>query len=268
MMSEQAAPPAGAPAAENERRADMDGGRAAMLARIRTGLGATRAALAAEAERAPHTPPGFVHPPQEDLAAQFAEELARLEGHAHRCADAEEALETIRSILLGHAAKEAITWNIDQVDLPGLDALLDSLGVRALDGQIREGGLDRDRQLQELASAQVCISGADLAIAESGTLLLRSGAGRARLASLLAPVHIAVLQAGAIVRGLGAALALLQARHGPDIFADSSNLTLISGPSRTGDIEQTLVLGAHGPREIHVVIVGDSRASGEARQAS
>jgi L-lactate dehydrogenase complex protein LldG len=267
-MSEQASPPTGAPAAEDERRADANGGRAAMLARIRGSLGTTRAALAAEAERAPHTPPPFVHPPQDDLAAQFAEELARLEGHAHRCADAEEALETIRAILLSHAAREAITWNIDQIDLPGLNALLGSLGIRALDGRIREGDLDRGRRLQELDPAQVCISGADLAIAESGTLVLRSGPGRARLASLLAPVHIAVLYTGAIVRGQGVALALLQARHGPDIFADSSNLTLISGPSRTGDIEQTLVLGAHGPREIHVVIVGDSSASGELRQAS
>jgi L-lactate dehydrogenase complex protein LldG len=267
-MSEQGRPAAGTPPAKDERRADVNGGRESMLGRIRASLGATRAALADEAARAPHTPPPFVHPARDALVAQFAEELARLEGHAHRCADDEEALETIRAILLSHATTAAITWDRDRIGLAGLEVLLDGLGIHALDGRIRGEELDRAERLQQLDPAQVCISGADAAVAESGTLVLRSGLGRARLASILAPVHIAVLHAGEIVRGLGAALALLQERHGPDIFADSSNLTLISGPSRTGDIEQTLVLGAHGPRELHVVIIGDSDASGERRQAS
>jgi len=85
--------------------------------------------------------------------------------------------------------------------------------------------------------------------------VLRSGNGRGRLASLIAPVHIAVLRRAQIVRGLGTALALLAEQHGRDLFVDSSNLTLISGPSRTGDIELTLTLGVHGPREIHVVLI-------------
>jgi L-lactate dehydrogenase complex protein LldG len=94
-----------------------------------------------------------------------------------------------------------------------------------------------------------------MGIAESGTLVLRSRPGRGRLASLLAPTHIAVLRRAQLVRGLGAALAQLREQHGPDIFADSSNLTLITGPSRTGDIEQTLALGVHGPSEIHVILI-------------
>jgi L-lactate dehydrogenase complex protein LldG len=48
---------------------------------------------------------------------------------------------------------------------------------------------------------------------------------------------------------------MLQEQHGRDMLVDSSNLTLISGPSRTGDIELTLTLGVHGPREIHVVLI-------------
>jgi L-lactate dehydrogenase complex protein LldG len=116
-------------------------------------------------------------------------------------------------------------------------------------------GAARAPRLQPVARPPVFFPGADAGIAESGTLVLRSGAGRGRLASLLAPVHIAVLRSAQIVRGLGAALALLQSRYGPDVFADSSNLTLITGPSRTGDIELTLTLGVHGPREIHVVLI-------------
>ncbi len=112
-----------------------------------------------------------------------------------------------------------------------------SSSVTQLDGQIT--GAERAAQLQALESAPICISGADVGIAESGTLLLLGGAGRGRLASLLAPVHIAVLRSSQLVRGLGEALAAIQARHGPDVFADSSSLTLITGPSRTADIELT-----------------------------
>ena len=72
----------------------------------------------------------------------------------------------------------------------------------------------------------------------------------------MSPVHVAVLRADQLVRGLGEALAQIQARRGPDSFADASNLTLITGPSRTADIELTLTLGVHGPREIHVVLIG------------
>jgi len=233
----------------------MSDSRARMLANIRASLSTSRAMLAAEAAGTVDTPPPFVHPPQDDLAEQFATELARLAGQLHRCADDRAALAEIRTILQQQAAAQIIAWDRSEIGLPGLDELLDELGVRVLDGQIAERGEQRLAYLQALEPAPICISGADAAIAESGTLLLRSRPGRGRLASLLAPTHIAVLRRAQIVRGLGVALAQLQERHGPDIFADSSNLTLITGPSRTGDIEQTLTLGVHGPREIHVVLI-------------
>ena len=233
----------------------MSTSRERMLGRLRASLAQSRDELAAEAARAPHTPPPFVHPPQDDLVAQFAAELARLEGYPHRCADDEEALEVIRSILESHGAQSVVAWDLEQIGLPNLAALLAQLGVRALDGQVAHTGADRAARLQTVEPAPVCISGADVGIAESGTLVLRSGAGRGRLASLVAPVHIAVLRGPQIVRGLGEALARVQAQAGPDVFADSSNLTLITGPSRTADIELTLTLGVHGPREIHVVLI-------------
>jgi L-lactate dehydrogenase complex protein LldG len=224
-----------------------------MLDHIRASLAHGRSALAAEASRAPRDLPLFVHPPEDDLLSQFAAELARLEGHPHRCAGDAQALDAIRAILRRHQAASVVAWDRDQIGLPGLDALLADLGIRALDSQIR--GHERASRLQALEPAPICISGADAGIAESGTIVVRSGAGRARLASLIAPVHIAVLRGAQIVRGLGAAIALLRERHGSALLADSSNLTLISGPSRTGDIELTLTLGVHGPREIHVVLI-------------
>jgi L-lactate dehydrogenase complex protein LldG len=233
-----------------------------MLARIRAGLDKNRDLLLAEAARAPQAPPAFVHPPEDDLPAQFAAQLARLEGHTHRCPSDEDAIEIIRDILTQHAATSIIAWDLDQIGLPGLDALLSQLGVKVSDGRVAGMGGERASRLQALDPAPVCISGADAGIAESGTLLLRSGAGRGRLASLLAPVHIAVLRASRLTRGLGEALAAVEARY-PDVFADSSNLTLITGPSRTADIELTLTLGVHGPREIHVVLLDDAVAGQE-----
>jgi L-lactate dehydrogenase complex protein LldG len=224
-----------------------------MLASIRASLEQSRAVLADVAARTSHTPPPFVHPAQEDLPAQFASELAKLEGHPHRCASDSQALDIIRGILEHHRATSVVVWDRAQLGLPGLDALLAELGARVLDGNII--GSERATRLRAIEPAPVCISGADAGIAESGTLVLRSGNGRGRLASLIAPVHIAVLRRSQIVRGLGAALALLQEQRGRDLFVDSSNLTLISGPSRTGDIELTLTLGVHGPREIHVVLI-------------
>jgi L-lactate dehydrogenase complex protein LldG len=224
-----------------------------MLARIRVSLAQSRPELENLAARAPHTPPPFVHPPQDDLPAQFAAELAKLEGYPHRCADDAAALDAIRTILQRKQAGSVVAWDRAQIGLPGLGDLLAEEGVQVLDGAII--GSARATRLAALEPAPVCISGADAGIAESGTLVLCSGAGRGRLASLIAPVHIAVLRRAQIVRGLGAALALIRQRYGPDVLLDSSNLTLISGPSRTGDIELTLTLGVHGPREIHVVLI-------------
>jgi L-lactate dehydrogenase complex protein LldG len=233
----------------------MSNDRDHMLARIRASLSTNRAMLAAEAGGIAESPPPFVHPPHDDLAEQFVAELARLASYPHRCANDGVALDEIRAILQQHAATQVIAWDRSEIGLPGLDELLAELGVQVLDGQIAGRGAERAAYLQALEPAPICISGADAAIAESGTLVLRSGTGRGRLASLLAPVHIAVLRHDQIVRGLGLALTHMQAKHGPNIFGDSSNLTLITGPSRTGDIEQTLTLGVHGPREIHVVII-------------
>ncbi len=209
--------------------------------------------LADSAVRTPHAWPPFVHPPQDDLPAQFAAELAKLEGYTHHCADDTQALDAIRVILQRHQPTGVVAWDRAQIGLPGLDTLLAELGAHVHDCDII--GFERAARLRALEPAPVCISGADAGIAESGTIVLRSGAGRGRLASLIAPVHIAVLRCAQIVRGLGAALALLQEQRGRDLFTDSSNLTLISGPSRTGDIELTLTLGVHGPREIHVVLI-------------
>ncbi|MDZ4721830.1 MAG: lactate utilization protein [Roseiflexaceae bacterium] len=232
----------------------MTTSRERMLAKIQSGLVAVRPIMEAEAALAPHAAPAHVHPAQDDLVAQFAAELIKLECFPHPCADDEEALDLIGEILAKHAAHSVIAWDLEQIGLAGLPALLAQQGISA--HTVDTTGAGRAAALQELEPISVCISGAEAGIAESATVIVRGGAGRPRLASLLAPAYIAVLRRSQIARGLGEALATLRARHGDALFGDASSLTLISGPSRTADIELTLTLGVHGPREVHVLLIG------------
>lgn len=108
--------------------------------------------------------------------------------------------------------------------------------------------------------ADIGISGANLAIAESGTLVLISNEGNARLVTALPPVHIALVTAEKFVETMEQATALIKA-----LVAASSGLKMtsyvsfITGPSKTTDIEKELVIGAHGPEEVHIVILDNGR---------
>jgi len=98
----------------------------------------------------------------------------------------------------------------------------------------------------------VGITGAFCAIAESGTLMLLSGAGTPLKNSLLPETHVAVVHASRIVRCIEDGWGLLRREHG----SLPRQVAFVSGPSRTGDIEMTLVIGIHGPYRVHIVLVG------------
>ena len=98
----------------------------------------------------------------------------------------------------------------------------------------------------------VGITGALCAVAETGTLLLCSSPDTPATVSLLPATHIAVVEAGTILATMEEAFACARAAFTTLPRA----LNFVSGPSRTADIEQTIVLGAHGPCRVHLVIVG------------
>ncbi|HJV82266.1 lactate utilization protein C [Noviherbaspirillum sp.] len=97
----------------------------------------------------------------------------------------------------------------------------------------------------------VGITGAFCAVAETGSLMVLSGPDTYSSASLLPETHIAIVAASRIVGAMEDAFALARNEHGELPRA----VNFISGPSRTGDIEQTIVLGAHGPYRVHVIVV-------------
>jgi L-lactate dehydrogenase complex protein LldG len=94
------------------------------------------------------------------------------------------------------------------------------------------------------------VTGCFCAIAETGTLVVLAGSDTPTATTLLPETHIAVLRSDRIVSGMEDAFALIRKERGQLPRA----VNLISGPSRTGDIEQTIVLGAHGPYRVHIII--------------
>jgi L-lactate dehydrogenase complex protein LldG len=103
-----------------------------------------------------------------------------------------------------------------------------------------------------LGDDRLGITGTYCAIAETGTLVVLTGADTPTATTLLPDTHIAVLRADRVVSGMEEVFALIRKERGQTPRA----INLISGPSRTGDVEQTIVLGAHGPFRVHILVVG------------
>ena len=100
---------------------------------------------------------------------------------------------------------------------------------------------------------QVSITGAFAGIAETGTLVMVSGPDHPVSLNLLPDTHVVVLREDDIVAGYEDVWARLRERYGKDTMPRTVNT--ITGPSRTGDIEQAMELGAHGPRRMHIIVV-------------
>ncbi len=111
-------------------------------------------------------------------------------------------------------------------------------------------GLAIDAQ-PTLGHDRLGITGSFCAIAETGTLVFLSGADTPTATALLPDTHVAVVRADRVVAGMEEVFALVRAERGEMPRA----LNMISGPSRTGDIEQTIVLGAHGPFRVHILLL-------------
>ncbi len=118
----------------------------------------------------------------------------------------------------------------------------------------------REEMRKHFMNADIGISGANLVVAESGTLVIISNEGNARLVTSLPPVHIALVTTEKFVETLEQAItlvkALIPASSGLKL---TSYVSLITGPSRTTDIEKELVMGVHGPQELHIIILDNGR---------
>jgi L-lactate dehydrogenase complex protein LldG len=200
----------------------------------------------------PEPPGGYrrTDPAEADLVARFTRELTTLGGFVHEApsGDAATVAQLIVAIAAESVVKRALMWDDAWLPVPGLAAALEAQGISTHQQEYDDLASEANRN--ELAAATLGITGADAALADTGSIALVSGPGRGRLASLLPPVHIAIVERTRMMRSLPD---LLLER--PDVATAGSNLVCITGPSRTADIEHTLSRGVHGPKEVHVILV-------------
>jgi len=175
-----------------------------------------------------------------DVVSLFMERTRQIGMHPERVADEQAAADKVIE-LISAAGGTSVILPEDSIPARSLIAeRLEEKGIRLLDVNDRDASFDAD----------FGITGVTWAVAETGSLCVDSGGARRRLASLAVPNHIAVLTEDQILPDL----LDLAARTTP---ADMpANRTLISAPSKTADIEMILVEGVHGPKIVHIVVVG------------
>ena len=188
--------------------------------------------------------------PRDLLVERFSAALTAIAGRVHRTPDDRAAITTLVTLCRERGVSRVLSWDPHWIAVDGLPAAMAAAGIHLDLGMVPRGDT-RAMRLAELESLRIGLTGSFAGIAESGTVAVVSGPGRSRLASLLPPAHVAVLRAERLYPSLDAFFAA----H-PDVADAGSNLVLITGPSRTADIEMTLTRGVHGPGEVHVVLVG------------
>jgi len=175
--------------------------------------------------------------PMEQRIEMFGEALTQLGGEFRVAASVAEARDYAAGLVAGKSA------------VASQSAYLEQCGVTDLP-EVTRGFTERDQLRDACAEADVGITSADYALADTGSLVLLSTPQEARLVSLLPPVHLAIVPREKLLTGLDELFTVV-----PDPAALSSSMVLITGPSRTADIELILVRGVHGPGEVHVVLV-------------
>lgn len=168
----------------------------------------------------------------------FGQNLEKLAGKVLRVPTPAEVAPALADLLRG---KSVIASNAP---------FLKECGINALP-QVQSGFTDREALRAICSTADIGITSADYALAETGTFVMLSSSQEARMISLLPPAHVAIFPRSRLLANLDELLAIL-----PSPAEQTSSMVLITGPSRTADIEQILVRGVHGPGEIYAVIVG------------
>jgi L-lactate dehydrogenase complex protein LldG len=263
------------PAQSREQNAEARlGSKTEMLAAIRAALGAASGDGGLHAEPGVSATPSPAAP-REELVSQFCAELEKVGGHTIQLQNAGQIRDYIEGILGAHASSLpdtpsiAISDGAHQVQ-PGLRAWIKERGLDLLPSLRESDSIDRDGYKRALFESAMGVSTADFAIADTGTLVLVSernpqpasdtapkdtsnGGDQHRLISLVPPVHVCLLDANRILPNLAELITHVNARYyrnGEPPLA----MTFITGPSRTADIELTLTMGVHGPRELHVLV--------------
>lgn len=174
--------------------------------------------------------------PEEDMAILFAQQFKAIGGKFSWCENFEELENELAALIRMQGWKEVICWE---------DPLFSKLIFENTPAISKN---------EEVEHADASITYCECLIARTGSALLTSKQAAGRQLGVYAPVHIIVASVSQIVADIKDGLEKIQATYGSAL---PSMICLTTGPSRTADIEKTLVVGVHGPKEIYVFLVNE-----------
>lgn len=169
------------------------------------------------------------HIQDEDPAVVFAAEFSKIQGRFAYCTGENDLAGQLAALL------QEKKWSKVFIREQALANLLPSVTPH-----------------QDLATCDVSITGCECLVARTGTIVMSSAQASGRTSSVYAPVHICIARPGQLVTDIKDAMLMLKKKYGESI---PSQVTFASGPSRTADIEKTLVTGVHGPKEVYCFLV-------------
>lgn len=172
-------------------------------------------------------------PLQQEMAVEFAEQFSKLQGRFVYCINEQELAFQLSSL-------------IKKLDWKKVYCLDDKL-VAPIAGQLEDRLTKSD-----LGDCDVSITGCECLVARTGSVVLSAALNSGRTVSVYAPIHICIAYTSQMVYDIKDALQLLKDKYGEDL---PSQISFATGPSRTADIEKTLVVGVHGPKEVYLFLV-------------
>lgn len=177
-----------------------------------------------------------------ELVLPFTEAAEKVGAKVYLVGSPAEAAREALRIVAEQAANSALAWQTPLLQSAGLESALRNAGIEVTTAS-------EPTPPSAWAAIEIGITEADFGIAETGSLVLFTGDGRPRSASLLPPVHIALMPIARLLPSLEAFFT------NPAITRDLKSFFFVTGPSRTADIEQTLTLGVHGPKAVHILLI-------------
>ncbi len=172
-------------------------------------------------------------PQSQENEIEFAENFGRISGRFVYCASQEELISQLKQLITAQAWTQVFCRESQL--LPFLKEPLKGLLIS-----------------EDLPEADVSITGCEALVARTGSILMSSAQESGRTVSVYAPVHICIAYASQLVYDIRDGLDMLSEKYKDKI---PSFITLATGPSRTADIEKTLVVGVHGPKDVYVFLV-------------
>jgi len=234
----------------------MSEARSVILTRIHEALsrplGEDAPEPARQSQASVHTVPGVGIP----LVDAFVQALEAVSGEVQRVHSESESLALLAELLRQRNVERAVVVRSGLLKDTNVVPILSDLGIETKTDEDWQQQDDKPSLRLWLSETDVAISGVEYAIAQTGTLVMSTREGQPRAATLLPPVHIALIGESQLVDSMETLMPTLrQDFAGDNGIWKASMLTLVSGPSRSADIEQTLSLGVHGPIEVIVIVL-------------